>query len=327
MSNQASVWHTPDIHGTYGISGQPSLQQEPSGAEQLSALPAPSHPSLTHLQQASQEVTKSQARKCHKADREKLRRDRLNDKFAELATLLVEPGNPPKTDKASILGDSLALLNSLRAEINRLSDEQKALLSEQTELTQEKVELKQEKSVLKSETDLLQARIQAVAPWMAMSQAQHSAPQYAMFPSPIPPVPPDPAQAHSMFAMPSHMPAPYHYHLMSMHSQRPATQTQMQPLHASPAPPHQLFETQLSLRPPQQGMSTGFPYAMGFPGAPAAPTAPGMFLAMPPPAPIQLAQPQPAASSAAPPASQDGSAQGPTSPEESSSQLSPEEMT
>ncbi|CAD6266735.1 unnamed protein product [Miscanthus lutarioriparius] len=45
-----------------------------------------------------------------KACREKLRRDRLNERFNELYAIL-EPGKPPKADKVAILSDATRLQN------------------------------------------------------------------------------------------------------------------------------------------------------------------------------------------------------------------------
>ncbi|KAM0851662.1 hypothetical protein ACQ4PT_052269 [Festuca glaucescens] len=53
-----------------------------------------------------------------KACREKLRRDRLNERFNELCAVL-EPGKPPKADKVAILSDAARLLEQLRAEAEK----------------------------------------------------------------------------------------------------------------------------------------------------------------------------------------------------------------
>ncbi|KAH9651303.1 transcription factor ILR3 [Citrus sinensis] len=66
-----------------------------------------------------------------KACREKLRRDRLNDKFVELASIL-EPGRPPKTDKAAILIDAVRM-----AEKNELRDEKQRLKAEKEKIEQQ----------------------------------------------------------------------------------------------------------------------------------------------------------------------------------------------
>ncbi|KAJ4722666.1 Transcription factor protein [Melia azedarach] len=48
-----------------------------------------------------------------KACREKLRRERLNDRFLDLSCIL-EPGRPARTDKPAILEDAIRVLNQLR---------------------------------------------------------------------------------------------------------------------------------------------------------------------------------------------------------------------
>jgi hypothetical protein len=73
------------------------------------------------------------ARKVHKADREKLRRDRLNEQFGELAGVL-DPDRP-KNDKATILGDSVQVVKELRAEVKRLKYEQTTLLDESRDVS------------------------------------------------------------------------------------------------------------------------------------------------------------------------------------------------
>ncbi|KAK4363880.1 hypothetical protein RND71_015238 [Anisodus tanguticus] len=65
-----------------------------------------------------------------KACREKLRREKLNDKFMELAALL-EPGRPQKTDKSVILVDAVRVV-----EKNELRDEKQRLKSEKEKLEQ-----------------------------------------------------------------------------------------------------------------------------------------------------------------------------------------------
>ncbi|PSS00477.1 Transcription factor bHLH121 like [Actinidia chinensis var. chinensis] len=110
------------------------------------------------------------ARKFQKADREKLRRDRLNEQFLELGNAL-DPDRP-KNDKATILTDTIQVLKDLTAEVNRLKAECTSLSEESRELTQEKNELREEKASLKSDIDNLnlqyQQRVRAVFPWAAI---------------------------------------------------------------------------------------------------------------------------------------------------------------
>uniref|UniRef100_D6MKE6 Transcription factor n=1 Tax=Lycoris longituba TaxID=272140 RepID=D6MKE6_9ASPA len=98
-----------------------------------------------------------------KACREKMRRDRLNDKFLELGSIL-EPENP-KTDKAAILSDAVRMVNQLRSEAQKLKDSNenlqekiKELKAEKNELRDEKQRLKQEKENLEQQVKLLNAR-------------------------------------------------------------------------------------------------------------------------------------------------------------------------
>ncbi|GFP95330.1 transcription factor ilr3 [Phtheirospermum japonicum] len=69
--------------------------------------------------------TEACAPSSSKACREKLRRDKLNDRFIELAALL-EPGRPPKIDKSAILADAVRM-NELRDEKQRLKAEKENL--------------------------------------------------------------------------------------------------------------------------------------------------------------------------------------------------------
>ncbi|KAK4802305.1 hypothetical protein SAY86_000508 [Trapa natans] len=109
----------------------------------------------------------SSARKTQKADREKLRRDRLNEHFVELGNTL-DPDRP-KNDKATILTDTIQLLKELTAEVNKLKAEYAALTEESHELTQEKNYLKEERTSLKSDVENLniqcQHRSRAMFPW------------------------------------------------------------------------------------------------------------------------------------------------------------------
>lgn len=135
------------------------------------------------------------ARKVQKADREKLRRDRLNEQFTELGNTL-DPDRP-KNDKASILGDTIQVLRDLTTQVDKLKAEYATLTEESRELTQEKNDLKEEKASLKSDIENLnlqyQQRIRAMYPWGGMdpSVVMHP-PSYpypvpmAMAPGPIP---------------------------------------------------------------------------------------------------------------------------------------------
>ncbi|KAK6946840.1 Myc-type, basic helix-loop-helix (bHLH) domain [Dillenia turbinata] len=97
-----------------------------------------------------------------KACREKLRRDKLNDKFLELAAIL-EPGRPPKTDKAAILVDAVRMVTQLRGEAQKLKDSNSNLQEKIKELKAEKNELRDEKQRLKAEKDKLEQQLKAIS--------------------------------------------------------------------------------------------------------------------------------------------------------------------
>ncbi|XP_031476924.1 transcription factor bHLH121 [Nymphaea colorata] len=169
----------------------------------------------SYLQQASSGPSESRseaevqdavaARKVQKADREKLRRDRLNEQFVELGKAL-DPDRP-KNDKATILNDAIQMVKDLTAHVNRLKAEYASLSEESRELTQEKNELREEKSALKSDIDNLlvqyQQRVRVVYPWATMDPSMMmGAPPYS-YPVPVP-VPSGPIPLH-----PSLQPFPF----------------------------------------------------------------------------------------------------------------------
>ncbi|CAO2831299.1 unnamed protein product [Amaranthus hypochondriacus] len=155
--------------------------------------PGGSQSSLLDSRQRPEEVKDPIAvRKVQKADREKLRRDRLNEQFLELGNAL-DPDRP-KNDKATILMDTIQLLRELNSEVNKLKAEYSSLSEESRELTQEKNELREEKASLKSDIDSLNAqyqqRLRVVFPWGAVEPSVVIAPPYS-YPLPVA-VPPGP---------------------------------------------------------------------------------------------------------------------------------------
>ncbi|RRT49313.1 hypothetical protein B296_00041483, partial [Ensete ventricosum] len=77
--------------------------------------------------------SESCSRPASKACREKMRREKLNDRFMELSSLL-DPGNPPKTDKAAILSDAARLVTQLRNDAQKLKDSNESLQEKIKEL-------------------------------------------------------------------------------------------------------------------------------------------------------------------------------------------------
>ncbi|CAL9061299.1 unnamed protein product [Musa banksii] len=97
-----------------------------------------------------------------KACREKLRRDRLNDRFTELCSVM-DPGKPPKTDKSAILSDATRLMNHLRLEAKKLKDSNEALKDAIKSLKAEKLELRDEKMRLKAEKERTEQMLKAIS--------------------------------------------------------------------------------------------------------------------------------------------------------------------
>ncbi|KAK4752475.1 hypothetical protein SAY87_021273 [Trapa incisa] len=122
-----------------------------------------------------------------KACREKLRRDKLNDKFLELGAIL-EPGKPPKTDKAAILVEAVRMVSHLRGEAQKLKDSNSSLQEKIKELKAEKNELREEKQSLKVEKEKLEQQVKTL----------NTQPQFA----------PPPAAIPSAFAAPAQGQAP-----------------------------------------------------------------------------------------------------------------------
>ncbi|XP_027342857.1 transcription factor ILR3-like [Abrus precatorius] len=93
-----------------------------------------------------------------KACREKVRRDKLNERFVELSSIL-EPGRLPKTDKVAILSDSVRVVTQLRNEAQRLKEMNDELKAKIKELKAEKNELRDEKNRLKVEKENLEQQV------------------------------------------------------------------------------------------------------------------------------------------------------------------------
>ncbi|KAL2547863.1 Transcription factor ILR3 [Forsythia ovata] len=108
-----------------------------------------------------------------KACREKLRRDRLNERFLELGSIL-DPGKAPKTDKCAILCDAVRMVTQMRVEAQQLKESNQDLLEKIKELKAEKNELRDEKLRLKADKEKLEQQIKALAAQPGLL-AHHSA--------------------------------------------------------------------------------------------------------------------------------------------------------
>ncbi|GBG83206.1 bHLH transcription factor [Chara braunii] len=116
---------------------------------------------------------------CSKANREKMRRDRLNERFNELSAIL-EPGRLPKTDKASILVDAIRVVSQLRHEAIHLKEENQQLCESIKELKAEKNELRGEKARLKMEKERLEAQTKSMVPASYLNHQATSTPSLAI---------------------------------------------------------------------------------------------------------------------------------------------------
>ncbi|KAJ8431825.1 hypothetical protein Cgig2_027570 [Carnegiea gigantea] len=126
-----------------------------------------------------------------KACRERLRREKLNDRhaivlskylcgtvmwlfrisfffahswssFLDLSTTL-EPGRAAKTDKLAILTDAIRVVNQLRTEAKEYKEENKKLQEEIESLKAEKNEVREEKQMLKAEKEKMEQQLKAMA--------------------------------------------------------------------------------------------------------------------------------------------------------------------
>uniref|UniRef100_A0ACD5WUE4 Uncharacterized protein n=1 Tax=Avena sativa TaxID=4498 RepID=A0ACD5WUE4_AVESA len=93
-------------------------------------------------------------KKNHKAEREKLKRDQLNDLFVELSSMLDH--DRQNSGKATVLGDAARVLRDLVTQVESLRKEQSALLTEHQYVGSEKNELQDENATLKAQIIELQ---------------------------------------------------------------------------------------------------------------------------------------------------------------------------
>ncbi|GLT58634.1 hypothetical protein SLA2020_315080 [Shorea laevis] len=118
--------------------------------------------SLAEVASPKRLKTESCGASSSKASREKLRRDRLNDRFLELAAFM-DPGRAPKMDKAAILSDAVRSVIQLRSEAKKLKESNKELQEKIKELKAEKNELRDEKLKLKADKEKIEQQIKALS--------------------------------------------------------------------------------------------------------------------------------------------------------------------
>ncbi|XP_019464081.1 PREDICTED: transcription factor bHLH47-like isoform X2 [Lupinus angustifolius] len=98
-------------------------------------------------------------KRIHKAEREKMKREHLNERFLDLAN--ATDLNEQNNGKASILCEAARLIKDLVCQIESLKKENVSLLSESYYVDMEKNELKEESSVLEAQIEKLHGEIQA----------------------------------------------------------------------------------------------------------------------------------------------------------------------
>ncbi|XP_019251767.1 PREDICTED: transcription factor ILR3-like isoform X2 [Nicotiana attenuata] len=136
------------------VSVDPNFSNSTSG---FSWSMQPFNGSTTNIRARAESCTSSSSKAC----REKLRREKLNDKFMELGALL-EPGRTPKTDKSAILVDAIRMVTQLRGEAEKLNDSNLNLQEKIKELKAEKNELRDEKQRLKAEKEKLEQQLKTI---------------------------------------------------------------------------------------------------------------------------------------------------------------------
>ncbi|XP_008807714.2 transcription factor BHLH062-like [Phoenix dactylifera] len=165
--------------------------------------------------------TRKVPKKEHKAKREKLKRDHLNELFSELGHAL-EPARQ-NNGKASILGDATRLLQDLIAQVESLRMENAALVTESQYVAVEKNELKDENTVLGAEIERLQNELHER---MQSNPVWHDGEEVA------PPAPPQPTTA----ALPMQQPPVGALYVIPLHQElHPFSEAANTP--APPKPP------------------------------------------------------------------------------------------
>ncbi|KAG6782340.1 transcription factor bHLH47-like [Populus alba x Populus x berolinensis] len=97
-------------------------------------------------------------KRIHKSEREKLKREQLNELFLELASALEL--SQSNNGKASMLCETTRLLKDLHTQIESLKKENVALLSESHYVTVEKNELREESSALEHQIGKLHSELE-----------------------------------------------------------------------------------------------------------------------------------------------------------------------
>ncbi|KAL6997342.1 hypothetical protein U1Q18_007468 [Sarracenia purpurea var. burkii] len=100
-------------------------------------------------------------KRIHKSEREKLKREQLNELFLALANVIGLPHQ--NSGKASVLGETTRLLKEVHSQIDSLKIENAALLSEFQYVTIENNEIHDENSALEAQIEKLRTEIKETA--------------------------------------------------------------------------------------------------------------------------------------------------------------------
>ncbi|KAE8077894.1 hypothetical protein FH972_016412 [Carpinus fangiana] len=88
-----------------------------------------------------------------------------SDSLKEIGSLkrsILDPGRPPKMDKAVMLSDALRMVTQLRGEAQKLKESKENLQDKINEMKAEKNELRDEKQRLKTEKENLEQQVKAL---------------------------------------------------------------------------------------------------------------------------------------------------------------------
>lgn len=118
------------------------------------AVSTPAADKLLHGPISGKKCKKPGPRKIHKAEREKLKRDHLNDLFVELGNML--EADRQNNGKACILTDTTRILRDLLVQVDSLRKEHSDLQNESHYVTMERDEMQDENGVLRKEISELQ---------------------------------------------------------------------------------------------------------------------------------------------------------------------------